>query len=156
MGKSIFETQTCNRCGGSGRYSFNLRDGDMCYGCSGRGEQLTKRGAAAQKYYTDSLSVRTDEVEPGMKLWDRFSGGWREVESVGTDHGCFIRSEDDPPMLTIRFVGGSGLTDYPSSTHRRAAANKAELEQKRAEALEYQSNLTKAGKPYKRKPKRRG
>lgn len=28
---------TCTRCGGSGSYSFNLRDGTICYGCRGAG-----------------------------------------------------------------------------------------------------------------------
>lgn len=27
--------ETCGRCGGSGRYSFNCVDGDRCYGCAG-------------------------------------------------------------------------------------------------------------------------
>lgn len=30
-----YETEPCGRCGGVGRYSFNLRDGDTCYGCGG-------------------------------------------------------------------------------------------------------------------------
>lgn len=25
----------CPRCGGTGKYSYNLRDGDVCYGCNG-------------------------------------------------------------------------------------------------------------------------
>jgi hypothetical protein len=32
--------KTCSRCGGSGRYSFNLMDGDRCFGCSGSGKQM--------------------------------------------------------------------------------------------------------------------
>lgn len=34
----------CKRCGGTGQYSFNLFDGTMCYGCSGRalGENTTE------------------------------------------------------------------------------------------------------------------
>ena len=31
---------TCTRCGGTGKYSFNLLDGDMCYGCEGKGYTL--------------------------------------------------------------------------------------------------------------------
>lgn len=33
----IFPTTTCKRCGGSGSYSFNPMDGDLCYGCNGSG-----------------------------------------------------------------------------------------------------------------------
>lgn len=32
----------CNRCGGTGRFSFNLIHGDKCYGCMGTGRQKTK------------------------------------------------------------------------------------------------------------------
>lgn len=32
-------TPRCNRCGGSGHYSFNQVDGTRCYGCNGAGYQ---------------------------------------------------------------------------------------------------------------------
>lgn len=32
----------CGRCGGSGRYSFNQMDGDMCFGCRRIGKTLPK------------------------------------------------------------------------------------------------------------------
>ncbi len=40
---------TCGRCGGSGSYSFNLRDGTVCYGCMGSGFQLVDLNAVAKK-----------------------------------------------------------------------------------------------------------
>ena len=43
-----FEVKTCGRCGGSGRFSFNLMDGDKCYGCHGQGKVFTKRAVAAR------------------------------------------------------------------------------------------------------------
>jgi DnaJ-class molecular chaperone len=52
-----FESKTCSRCGGSGNYSFNLMHGTMCYGCSGSGEQYTKRGKEAQRFFAESLTV---------------------------------------------------------------------------------------------------
>lgn len=30
----------CGRCGGSGKYSFNLIHGNKCYGCNGTGFQM--------------------------------------------------------------------------------------------------------------------
>lgn len=48
-------TTTCTRCSGSGRYSFNLKDGDVCYGCMGSGTveltpaQVKSREAARKK-----------------------------------------------------------------------------------------------------------
>lgn len=35
--------KVCGRCGGSGRYSFNLKDLDKCYGCNGKGVVPTKK-----------------------------------------------------------------------------------------------------------------
>lgn len=32
--------KVCGRCGGSGRYSFNMIDRDRCYGCNGSGKAL--------------------------------------------------------------------------------------------------------------------
>lgn len=32
----------CNRCGGSGSYSFNQIDGSRCYGCNGKGHVAPK------------------------------------------------------------------------------------------------------------------
>jgi len=34
-------TKVCTRCHGSGSYSFNLKDGTVCYGCGGTGKMLT-------------------------------------------------------------------------------------------------------------------
>lgn len=31
------EKAVCGRCGGSGHFSFNLKDGTRCYGCGGSG-----------------------------------------------------------------------------------------------------------------------
>lgn len=37
----------CGRCGGGGRYSFNMMDGDRCYGCNGIGVVMPKTITAA-------------------------------------------------------------------------------------------------------------
>ena len=39
---------TCTRCGGSGAYSFNLRDGSKCYGCMGQGFTLVDAAKEAR------------------------------------------------------------------------------------------------------------
>jgi len=53
MFKTRLETTTCTRCGGSGRYSYNMRDGDRCYGCGGRGVNYTKRANAARSLFIE-------------------------------------------------------------------------------------------------------
>jgi hypothetical protein len=36
-------SKVCPRCGGSGRYSYNSRDGDTCYGCGGTGRVVDQK-----------------------------------------------------------------------------------------------------------------
>ena len=47
----ICPTKPCTRCGGSGEYSYNERDGVRCWGCNGSGEMwaddATARAVAA-------------------------------------------------------------------------------------------------------------
>lgn len=40
---------TCWRCGGGGEYSFNHKDGTMCYGCSGKGVNYKRLSTVVQK-----------------------------------------------------------------------------------------------------------
>ena len=46
-----YEKETCGRCGGNGKYSFNRMTGNRCFGCSGRGIKLTVDGAIAKKAF---------------------------------------------------------------------------------------------------------
>lgn len=39
---ALDRSDVCTRCGGCGRHSFNLVDGDRCYGCNGRGWNMPK------------------------------------------------------------------------------------------------------------------
>jgi hypothetical protein len=43
-----YETAPCKRCGGSGRYAFNLMHGTVCFGCSGSKTFVTKDGERAK------------------------------------------------------------------------------------------------------------
>lgn len=66
-----FETEACSRCGGSGSYSFNLRDGDKCLKCDRSGIQISRRGLAAKKAYEGVMAGMTRtwaEVKPGEKV----------------------------------------------------------------------------------------
>jgi len=49
--------KACGRCGGSGRYSYNLKDGSRCYGCSGVGKQMLAPSGLLQR-------LRVECVEP--------------------------------------------------------------------------------------------
>ena len=51
---------TCTRCGGSGKYAFNAKDGTVCYGCRGTGFQMVDLAARAKKQA--AAAVRADEA----------------------------------------------------------------------------------------------
>lgn len=65
MSATQFETRSCTRCGGSGRYSFNQFDGDRCFGCAGKGRMLTTRGLAASAWLKALRQVPASDVKPG-------------------------------------------------------------------------------------------
>lgn len=84
----MFETKTCSRCGGTGKFSYNLMHGDMCYGCRGTGIQYTKRGKIARTFYEDSLKIPASELKVGMGIKE--DSGYKnfsliEIIDFGTD-----------------------------------------------------------------------
>jgi hypothetical protein len=60
-------TETCGRCGGSGRYSYNQMDGDRCYGCNGKGKRVPR--------FTKKLGARVAELVAGGALETYFARG---------------------------------------------------------------------------------
>lgn len=75
--KALFESATCGRCGGSGNYSYNMMHGTRCYGCSGRGYVLTKRGRAAQNFLNDLRIKPVEDIKVGDLVYVDFFGGPR-------------------------------------------------------------------------------
>lgn len=69
MTKIKFEMTECKRCGGSGHYSFNFRDGTRCYGCGGTGKRHTAAGLRAHRAYDEALAcafgVDLEDLVPG-------------------------------------------------------------------------------------------
>ena len=159
---SKFETKTCSRCGGSGHYSFNLMHGTMCYGCNGKGIQFTKRGLAARMFYDESLTVPASELKVGMGIKE--SSGWKNFALIqaihhGTDKelgekfctSYSLGTDGDREMILVD-TGRCKAKFYPD-TRVRVMHTDDEKKVKIALALEYQSTLTAAGKPMKRRSK---
>lgn len=67
----VFDTETCGRCGGGGKYSYNLKDGDMCYGCNGSGWVFTKKAAPFVAEATETLRTRKAPVVGKLEVGDR-------------------------------------------------------------------------------------
>lgn len=54
---------TCGRCGGEGRYSFNLKDGDVCYGCMGMRLVMPKK-VTSEQIEEVRVAVAAGALEP--------------------------------------------------------------------------------------------
>lgn len=149
MNKPLFEHQTCSRCGGDGKFSYNAIDGSTCYGCNGSGYQLTARGRAAQNYLNAMRKIPVEQVKVGdlIRYDGIFSSTFRTVTAIEAfpagrvfvgETGTAYHIDCDKFGMTIR--EGSMVTKGFTG---------AEKDAMRAEALAYQATLTKAGKPSK-------
>lgn len=153
--KTPFETKPCSRCGGSGHYSFNLMHGSMCYGCSGRGWQYTKRGKAARDYMVALLSKPAREFVPGDLIYDEHRGRFHRVVRSERDTGYNFGSRNlgldyevnERWGIQAEGMGWSGLDPDRMIRRGATAEEKAEAREK---ALAYQATLTQAGTPRKR------
>lgn len=156
---SRFETQTCTRCGGSGQYSFNLLDGTKCYGCSGTGNKLTKRGLAAQNFLENLLVVDIENLKVGDAI---------KIFSFDKKFAPILVIEKGPQKQLAEkyFMGYSqgehenDVVFYVQTAKRSATINPGtkvrvfhtpeEKEIKINQALKFQETLTKSGTPKKR------
>lgn len=150
---SLFESAVCNRCNGSGKYSYNLMDGDRCYGCSGRGYKLTKRGQAAQTFLDNIRSRPVEELKVGDLVFvDLFFNKpkFMRIESMRLDTlntknvNWILEFPSEKCAWTVTYGFGHkmrvGFTAEEKSGHVKMA-------------LEYQASLTQSGIPSKRKSK---
>lgn len=87
--KSIkYPSESCPRCNGSGKYSYNEVHGSMCYGCHGTGKILTKEGERIKKTITklqDKLwNIKATEVRVGDSIYEKtlLRSGWSIVTEI--------------------------------------------------------------------------
>lgn len=92
-----FPVVECSRCGGTGRFSFNYRDGDRCFGCGGNKVCFAPGVPAKEaKAYSDfrraRKTVTADCMEVGDLVRDYYAKrgeSWRKVVAVEvTDQPC--------------------------------------------------------------------
>jgi hypothetical protein len=143
-----FEVKTCGRCGGSGRYSFNMMDGDRCYGCSGSGIKYTKRGAAARAKMVELQTRDLADLKPGMFYASSATAKFRQVLSVEQSGSCAIYGDRKEYFIDIELK--SGKYGVLPSSKVRFVRDEADRLETVAAALAYQDTLTAMGKPKKR------
>jgi hypothetical protein len=144
-----FETEKCSRCGGSGQHSFN-GEHSRCYKCDGKnnGLALTKRGHAAKAYYLAKFQINIDQVKEG-DLVSKDGYKIRVTEIVPFTRKVKINGVSSE-ISVVRLQGKNmGLELTPTSTVRRFPKDEENVAAI-ADALEYQSTLTKTGSPRKR------
>ena len=161
----LFESKTCSRCGGSGKFSWCQMHGDTCFGCGGNGLMLTKKGKVAQAWFNAKKKKPACEVKVGERIVIDGVPGFSRSEVVIVE---FVGWGDKPGWLDSKsgewklhfIVEGkgaksgekSGIHGFEDSTikmHIWGEAKQALIK----EALEFQASLTKDGKVSKRKVK---
>ena len=144
-----YENTECSRCGGTGKFSYNLKDGDTCYGCGGRKVTLTERGQAARKFYEDSLRVAANEVKVGWYIFDSIYSKWNKVTEINDDplNFCMV---DGVKRQNIIFTTAKHRSAYPYDAIVKAVEGNDSIKEKMAEALAHQDTLKVDGKPKKK------
>lgn len=145
--KAGFEIETCSRCAGSGNYSFCQTHGTRCFKCHGIGKTHTKKGAAAQAYYTASLDKPVIEIQVGDSVLATVGmmgpKKWFKVAAIKPDTLNAGRISLDLTRPSKKYDHGYGT--FLTST-LPSVRNEEERLQKLAQAIAYQATLTKAGK----------
>ena len=90
------EEQICPRCLGTGRYSYNQKDGSVCYGCSGKGTvpKLPENTAKTLK-----LIVITDN-------WNKYT--FKNGEQLKAKF-CNLSEKDQTPIYMVSNKFGTGF-----------------------------------------------
>lgn len=149
---TTFETATCTRCGGSGRYSFNMMTGDRCFGCGGKGVKLTKRGAAARAFYDESMKTPVEELKVGMYLLDDTYGfATKFLPVLSVKQGESYQIVGDKRIYHIYVETRRSVLGVFPGSKVRAVRDEAHRQELLAAAQAYQATLTKLGKPAKQK-----
>lgn len=77
----------CHRCGGSGKYSFNYRDGTMCLACKGKGTEIQTVRVYTEKEYNKLIAnkakaAQRKEAEKQKKFEEAVAAGEKAKPEV--------------------------------------------------------------------------
>jgi hypothetical protein len=128
-----FECITCNRCDGTGHFSYCTGYGTRCFKCAGNKVILTGRGSQAHAMYMRAMEVSYAEVKIGMQIRDEnpLTGvvTWHTVTEVEVDGTTF--------NIKCAKFGASGGAEHTIRIARKAEEKAAFLKA----ALEFQATL---------------
>lgn len=143
----LFENVTCGRCGGSGKYSYNMMHGSTCYGCAGKGVVLTKRGIAAQKFLNSLRKIPANKFKVGdlMLCEGVTSACFAKITEIKTGTASEFGYADNTTPFVGLYCGDKGGIVCSADTLVRKGFSGAEKDAQKKLALEYQATLTKTG-----------
>jgi len=148
--KVTYERETCSRCGGTGHYSYNQINGTTCFGCNGKGEKLTKRGRAASDFALSLVAKTADEIAVGDVVLYNGKGQITALSVEPCDLGYARMDKETGEYVKVMGIEVTG----PKHSYKFHLSDKVRLpftEEMIQEVIAYQDNLTKAGKPRKRR-----
>lgn len=165
--KTAFETETCSRCHGSGKYSYCQDYGDVCFKCAGRGAVLSKRGAIAQRFYIESCQVPMSSLKIGDKIQCNgiTNDARRSYSYIGTvievkrsEYACTYGttvngvpySETYYPLTVTTQNEKYGQSSHSAKDSHTVRIYRADDSERLQKALEFQGTLTKTGTVKKR------
>lgn len=85
------EKTVCSRCGGSKKFSFNLRDGTKCYGCGGSGfvmvdpVKFARNKAAREKRAQVSAAERNERIAAANKFFEDIAEKYKDDARLGPE-----------------------------------------------------------------------
>lgn len=106
---------TCSRCGGSGRFSFNLMHGSKCYGCNGTGKQATKPRPPTPKWavfghdrntgesrrlYNVTAKTEAAAIEKARRTYAGASTAFKDTNSLADARAIKFSDMADPCAFT--------------------------------------------------------
>ena len=77
-----FPVETCERCSGTGKFSFNERDGDRCFGCNGAGVKVHKRARKAWLAFLEAKKADAFRQASDIKVGDKLITNAKRVGEV--------------------------------------------------------------------------
>lgn len=132
----------CRRCGGSGRFSFNLQDGTVCYGCygSGLGKETTEADAIRRADNRAKARAKAAEKErQRLAEQEKARAAWAdEHPALATELALLRDAEDvrDPLLSLVEQAAWRPLTTAQAALAERLITEReervAKLDAKRA------------------------
>ena len=98
-----FPIEECSRCDGSGRYSYNPRDGHTCFGCSGTGQAIAKPARKAWAALQQEISDRKRCAAQDLNIGDSIAvnGKWCKVMAMSITPRVVVTQTIDGVQIPI-------------------------------------------------------